>query len=95
MDHRSLAAEPAGRALRAALHLQERLGEQIAEALAELAEPHGIAVQLEAVHLCTQMRGVREERSKTLTSTWRGGYTESPELRREFLTLVQQRNARA
>ena len=73
--------------------VQERLGEQIAEALAELAEPHGIAVQLEAVHLCTQMRGVREERSKTLTSTWRGGYTENPELRREFLTLVQQRNA--
>jgi GTP cyclohydrolase I len=73
--------------------VQERLGEQIAEALAELTEPHGIAVQLEAVHLCTQMRGVREERSKTLTSTWRGGYTENPELRREFLTLVQQRNA--
>jgi GTP cyclohydrolase IA len=47
--------------------VQERLGEQIADALADLMEPHGVAVHLEAVHLCTQMRGVREEHSKTVT----------------------------
>ena len=69
--------------------VQERLGEQIADALAELMEPHGVAVHLEAVHLCTQMRGVREEHSKTVTSVWRGGYTDNPELRREFLAQVQ------
>src|SRR6266536_876959 len=52
--------------------LQERLAEQIADALAELMEPHGVAVHLEAVHLCTQMRGVREEHSKTVTTGhWR------------------------
>jgi GTP cyclohydrolase I len=44
------------------------------------------------VHLCTQMRGVREEHSKTVTSVWRGGYTDNPELRREFLAPVQLRN---
>ncbi len=66
--------------------VQERLGEQIADALVELMEPHGVAVHLQAVHLCTQMRGVREERSKTVTTFWRGGYTDKPELRREFLT---------
>jgi GTP cyclohydrolase I len=64
--------------------VQERLGEQIADAFVELIEPHGVAVHVEAVHLCTQMRGVREEHSKTVTSVWRGGYSESADLRREF-----------
>jgi GTP cyclohydrolase I len=72
--------------------VQERLGEQIADALADLMEPHGVAVHLEAVHLCTQMRGVREEHSKTVTSVWRGGYSQNPELRREFLAEVRNRN---
>ena len=72
--------------------VQERLGEQIADALVELIEPHGVAVHLEAVHLCTQMRGVREERSRTVTSVWRGGFTDNPELRREFLAEIRNRN---
>jgi GTP cyclohydrolase I len=72
--------------------VQERLGEQIADALAGLMEPHGVAVHLEAVHLCTQMRGVREVHSKTVTSVWRGGYSENPDLRREFLAEVRNRN---
>jgi GTP cyclohydrolase I len=72
--------------------VQERLGEEIADALAELMDPHGVAVHLEAVHLCTQMRGVREEHSKTTTTVWRRGFTENPELRREFLAEVDKRN---
>ena len=72
--------------------VQERLGEEIADTLAELIDPHGIAVHLEAVHLCTQMRGVREEHSKTTTTVWRRGYTDNPELRREFLAEVGRRN---
>src|ERR1041385_6128482 len=72
--------------------VQERLGEQVADALAELMEPHGVAVHLEAVHLCTQMRGVREEHSKTVTSVWRRGYSHNPELRREFLAEIRNRN---
>jgi GTP cyclohydrolase I len=65
--------------------VQERLGEQVADAIAALIEPRGVAVHLRAVHMCTQMRGVREERSKTAMSFWRGDYIDNPELRREFL----------
>ena len=72
--------------------VQERLGVQIADTLVELMQPHGVAVHIEAEHLCTQMRGVREERSKTVTSFWRGGYVEEPEMRREFLEEVRSRN---
>lgn len=72
--------------------VQERLGNQVADALAEMMEPHGVAVHLEAVHLCTQMRGVREEHSKTVTSVWRRGYTDNPELRQAFLANVRSRN---
>jgi len=68
--------------------LQERVGEQVADALVELIEPHGVAVHLEAAHLCTQMRGVREERSKSVMTFWRGSYSDDPELRREFLATV-------
>jgi GTP cyclohydrolase I len=72
--------------------VQERLGEQIADALVELTEPHGVAVRIEAVHLCTQMRGVREDQSKTVTCVWRGGYTNDSELRHEFLEEVCKRD---
>lgn len=72
--------------------VQERLGEQVADALNELMEPHGVAVHIEAAHLCTQMRGVREEHSRTVTSVWRGGYADDADLRREFLADVRSRN---
>jgi GTP cyclohydrolase I len=68
--------------------VQERMGKEIADLLVELMEPHGVAVHLDAVHLCTQMRGVREEQSRTWTSFWRGNYENDPELRSEFLTAV-------
>lgn len=68
--------------------LQERIGQQVADSLVDLMQPHGVAVHLEAVHLCTQMRGVREEGSSTWTSFWRGTYEEDPELRRSFLQAV-------
>ena len=65
--------------------VQERMGVQVADRLNELLTPHGVAVHIDAVHLCTQMRGVREEQSRTVTSFWRGAYEDEPELRREFL----------
>jgi GTP cyclohydrolase I len=68
--------------------VQERLGEQIADTLMELIEPEGVAVHLEASHLCTQMRGV-EEQSRTVTTFWRGSFEDDAELRREFLQLVR------
>jgi GTP cyclohydrolase I len=63
--------------------VQERLGEEIADGLQSLIAPRGVAVHLDASHLCTQMRGV-EEQSRTVTTFWRGVY-DDPELRREFL----------
>jgi GTP cyclohydrolase I len=69
--------------------VQERLGEQIADALAELVEPRGVAVHLDAAHLCTQMRGVHEETSRTKTTFWRGLYDDDADLRREFLASIR------
>jgi GTP cyclohydrolase I len=66
--------------------LQERIGRQIADALDEMLEPHGVAVYLEAQHLCMQMRGVNEHASLTRTTHWRGNYDGNPSLRSEFFT---------
>ena len=68
--------------------VQERLGEQVADTLVALVGARGVAVRLEAAHLCTQMRGVEEEGSRTVTTFWRGLYDEDPDLRREFLALA-------
>jgi GTP cyclohydrolase I len=67
--------------------VQERMGEQIADTLVHLVDPRGVAVYLEASHMCTEMRGV-EERSRTTTTFWRGVY-EDAELRREFLGFAR------
>lgn len=69
--------------------VQERLGEQIADGLLDLVAPRGVAVHIEAAHLCTQMRGVEEEGSRTVTTFWRGLYDEDAALRREFLDEVR------
>jgi GTP cyclohydrolase IA len=64
--------------------VQERVGQQIADALDGMLTPHGVAVYLEAHHLCTQMRGVHETSSLTRTTFWRGAYDDNPALRSEF-----------
>ena len=69
--------------------VQERLGEQVADTLAGLVGARGVAVHLEASHLCTRMRGV-EEHSATVTTFWRGAFSR-PELRQEFLAEVHAR----
>jgi GTP cyclohydrolase I len=71
--------------------VQERLGEQIADGLVDLVGARGVAVRLEAAHLCTQMRGVQEDGSRTVTTFWRGLYEEDESLRREFLDEVRHR----
>jgi GTP cyclohydrolase I len=65
------------------------MGVDITEALVKLLDPHGVAVHLVATHLCTQMRGVQESRSKTWTSFWRGSYEAEPAMRDEFLRTVE------
>ena len=71
--------------------VQERLGRQIADALQAMLQPHGVAIYLQAHHLCTQMRGVRETEPLTRTTFWRGEYERNPALRREFLDIAQRR----
>ena len=65
--------------------VQERLGQQIAETFNAMLEPHGVAVYLEAHHLCMQMRGVKETASLPRTTVWRGEYERNSSLRIEFL----------
>jgi GTP cyclohydrolase IA len=65
--------------------VQERLGRQMADTLEAILEPHGVAIYLEAHHLCTQMRGVREVLPLTRTTFFRGEYEGNPALRAEFL----------
>lgn len=65
--------------------VQERIGQQIANALETMLHPHGVAVFLQAHHLCVEMRGVREIAPMTRTTVWRGYYAEDPALRTEFL----------
>jgi GTP cyclohydrolase IA len=67
--------------------VQERLGQQMADTLEAMLEPHGVAIYLEAHHLCTQMRGVRESAPLTRTTVWRGAFAASPSLRSEFFTI--------
>ncbi len=68
--------------------VQERLTEQIAQALWETTQPMGVAVVIEAYHLCMMMRGVEKQNSKTITSAMRGTFLEDQRTRDEFLRLT-------
>lgn len=68
--------------------VQERMTHQIADSLARLTHAHGVAVYLEAEHLCTQMRGVRELESRTRTTAYHGVYEHDSSLRAEFRDIA-------
>ena len=68
--------------------VQERLTEQIAQAVWETTRPQGVAVIVEAYHLCMMMRGVQKQNSKTITSAMRGAFLEDQRTRDEFLRLT-------
>lgn len=72
------------------LQVQERLTDQIAEALEDALAPRGVGVVLEASHFCMMMRGVEKQGSRTLTSALRGAFREDASTRDEFLRLVQR-----
>lgn len=69
--------------------VQERMTHEIADSLEAMLNAHGTAVLLEAQHLCTQMRGVREHEPWTRTTAYRGAYVAEPSLRSEFFTLTR------
>lgn len=68
--------------------VQERLTEQVAQAVWETIKPQGVAVVVEAYHLCMMMRGVQKQNSKTLTSAMRGIFLEDHRTRDEFMRMV-------
>lgn len=72
------------------LQVQERLTEQIADAIDEVLSPDGVGVVIEAEHLCMMMRGVEKQNSRTLTSALRGSFRDDARTRDEFLRLAHR-----
>jgi len=70
------------------LQVQERLTDQVADALCRVLKPLGCGVVIEAYHLCMMMRGVEKQNSKTITSALRGSFRSDQRTREEFLTLA-------
>ena len=71
------------------LQVQERLTTQIASTISEVLQPRGVAVVMEAVHLCMLMRGVEKQNSKAITSAMLGSFRDNPEKRAEFMDLIK------
>jgi GTP cyclohydrolase I len=73
------------------LQVQERLTQQIASTIEDLLKPKGVAVVIEAVHLCMTMRGVEKQNSVAVTSAMLGGFRTDRSSRMEFLNLIRGR----
>jgi GTP cyclohydrolase I len=73
------------------LQVQERLTNQIRDCLQDALEPIGVAVLIEAQHLCMQMRGVQKQNSVTTTSAFTGEFLESEKTRKEFMSIIESK----
>ena len=71
------------------LQLQERLTDQIADALSELLQPRGVACYIEAQHLCMLMRGIKSQGSRMVTSSMRGCFLANQATRTEFMNILK------
>ena len=71
--------------------LQERLTSQIADCINDTLNPLGVAVVIEAEHMCMNLRGVRKAGAQTVTSAVRGAFEKNPQTRAELLSLIQQK----
>jgi len=72
------------------LQVQERLTSQVAQTIADKVQPLGVAVVIEATHLCMAMRGVEKQNSVTVTSAMLGAFQNDARTRAEFLGLIQR-----
>jgi len=75
------------------LQLQERLTNQIADAIQRILEPRGVAVVIDAIHLCMAMRGVEKQNAWTKTSALLGAFRSEPKTRSEFYSLLGKHRA--
>lgn len=71
------------------LQVQERMTQQIAEAVQDVVQPKGVGVVVDAAHFCMMMRGVQKQNSSTMTSYLIGSFQDDPRTRAEFLGLVR------
>ena len=72
------------------LQVQERLTNQVANGIKKILDPIGVAVVMEAKHMCMQMRGVEKQNSFASTSAMLGQFRESTETRSEFLSIINK-----
>jgi GTP cyclohydrolase I len=72
------------------LQVQERMTNQIADALMDTLKPHGVAVVVDASHFCMMMRGVQKQNSSAVTSAMRGSYQTTTRTRAEFMELIRR-----
>lgn len=72
------------------LQIQENLTHEIAKTLMEVLKPRGVAVTIEAEHLCMRMRGVQKQNSLMMTSSMQGIFREDPKTRAEYLALIRK-----
>jgi GTP cyclohydrolase I len=75
------------------LQVQERLTDQVADAVMDVLQPQGVGVVIEAAHFCMMMRGVEKQNSRTVTSALRGVFRDDPKTRDEFLRLAHGGNS--
>ena len=73
------------------LQVQERMTDQIADAIMDVLRPTGVGVVIEAAHFCMMMRGVEKQNSRTVTSALRGAFRDDARTREEFLRLTHAR----
>ncbi len=71
------------------LQVQERLTNQVADAIEEVLDPHGVAIVIEGSHFCMMMRGVQKQGSSMVTSAMRGGFKSNHSTRSEFMDLIK------
>jgi GTP cyclohydrolase I len=73
------------------LQIQERMTNQVADAMVDILSPMGVGVVVEASHLCMMMRGVQKQNSSTITSAMRGLFKKDARTRAEFMNLISDR----